>query len=71
MNITQCMNGINTIVTGFTITTSPTYTTAPTILLSDGTNNITTTCTLTANAISSIDLPTFYNEVPAPVPHTI
>lgn len=66
MNITASMNGINTIITGFTITTSPTYTTAPTILLSDGVNNITTTCTLTANAISSIDLPTFYNFV-APV----
>ena len=29
MNITATMNGNNTIITGFTITTSPTYTTAP------------------------------------------
>ena len=32
MNITATMNGLNTIITGFTITTSPTFTTAPTIL---------------------------------------
>jgi len=57
------MNGLNTIITGFTITTSPTYTTAPTILLSDGTNFITTICALTGTAISSITLPTFYNFV--------
>ena len=60
MNITASMNGVNTIITGFTITTSPTFTTAPTILLYDGTNAIKTTCTITTNAITAIELPTFY-----------
>ncbi len=63
INITPQMNGINTIIVGFTITNGGypgCFSSPPTILLS-GTGYATTTCTLTNGVITAIANPTVGN----------
>jgi len=70
MNITATVAA--NVLTGFTITTSPTYTTAPTILITGGGGlTQTTTCTLTGNTISAIALPASTNYTSAPTVYIV